>query len=441
MGGQEIGIGIVMLGTSGATALNQNIKNEPVLYGIYKLCSGLSFLGPVVVLAVLGRDRLFNIMARRLERNSFRRQQDGAFVASLLDSYEITVGQVWWVHREQQDESHPEGDHRRNWLRGSIVEIGEDQFGVSLALDGPASIQRSISGKVRRSTLTAPPEIRHFPCASRTLSCDQIIQKARGCLRCIEWQHITKELMTGAICSAGNQRLQANELFQLSRPVVQGECIDYFMSHSWHDDAEAKWAALQQAAEEFRAANGRYPTFWLDKVCIDQNKIGDGLRALPVNLMACKKMMVLCGNTYACRLWCIWELFTLLAFSEVGLAADCLQLIPLTDGKCDKLATFELSSAHCYDPNEEAKLRLVIASVGNDIFQGRVRALVTKVQTRRMLQTTTSSRFQQSANALLASSGLRILGRRVDTNNPVGSSATSFEEEQEEVCSSQLEFV
>ena len=30
---------------------------------------------------------------------------------------------------------------------------------------------------------------------------------------------------------------------------------------------------------------------------------------------------------------------------EVGVASDCLQLIPLTAGQCDELATFELSSA------------------------------------------------------------------------------------------------
>merc|ERR1719238_2670095 len=81
------------------------------------------------------------------------------------------------------------------------------------------------------------------------------------------------------------------------------------------------------------------------------------------------------GVWYACRLWCIWELFTLLAFSDVKVAVDCLHLIPLGDGHGDELATFELSKAHCYDPNEEAKLRAVIGSLGNDMFEGRVRML------------------------------------------------------------------
>ena len=36
----------------------------------------------------------------------------------------------------------------------------------------------------------------------------------------------------------------------------------------------------------------------LDKVCIDQSNIGDGLKVLPVNVMACRRMLVLCGPTY-----------------------------------------------------------------------------------------------------------------------------------------------
>ena len=147
------------------------------------------------------------------------------------------------------------------------------------------------------------------------------------------------------------------------------------MSHSWHDDAEAKWGSLQRSAEQFKALNGRYPTFWLDKVCIDQTCIADGLRALPVNVMACDRVMVLLGNTYACRLWCIWELFTLLAFTDLKVAVERVQLVPIGNTTCEPLARFHLDNAHCYDPNEEAKLRQVIGSLGNDVFQQRLRML------------------------------------------------------------------
>ena len=48
------------------------------------------------------------------------------------------------------------------------------------------------------------------------------------------------------------------------------------VSHSWRDDAVLKWAALEKWCESFRRKNGRAPTLWLDKVCIDQDNIADG---------------------------------------------------------------------------------------------------------------------------------------------------------------------
>ena len=46
-----------------------------------------------------------------------------------------------------------------------------------------------------------------------------------------------------------------------------------------HDNAVHKWARLQQIVDAFFKEHGRNPTFWLDKVCIDQANIADGLRA------------------------------------------------------------------------------------------------------------------------------------------------------------------
>ncbi|OLP97814.1 hypothetical protein AK812_SmicGene19795 [Symbiodinium microadriaticum] len=76
--------------------------------------------------------------------------------------------------------------------------------------------------------------------------------------------------------------------FRLSRQVAKGEVIDFFVSHSWSDGPERKWRALQLVAEMFYAQHGRYPTFWVDKFCIDQRDVADGLRVLPVNVMACR---------------------------------------------------------------------------------------------------------------------------------------------------------
>ena len=42
--------------------------------------------------------------------------------------------------------------------------------------------------------------------------------------------------------------------------------IDFFMSHSWYDQAQEKWDALEKYAQRFTEKIGREPTFWLDKV-------------------------------------------------------------------------------------------------------------------------------------------------------------------------------
>ena len=147
-------------------------------------------------------------------------------------------------------------------------------------------------------------------------SCDErciFSQENRCHHRCIVWQHVTRDLMaTNEACTIWAR---------ITRALRGGEAIDFFMSHSWHDDAEIKYAALEDCASSFRHGHGRDPTSWLDKVCIDQNNIAVGLRVLPVNVMACNRMMVLCGHTYQHRLWCVWELFTLFAFAQ---ASVCL---------------------------------------------------------------------------------------------------------------------
>ena len=49
--------------------------------------------------------------------------------------------------------------------------------------------------------------------------------------------------------------------------------------------------------------------------------------------------------------------------------------VPLAKAGWEELANFQLINAHCYDPNEEAKLLLVIDTLGKDDFQQQVRKL------------------------------------------------------------------
>lgn len=185
----------------------------------------------------------------------------------------------------------------------------------------------------------------------------------------------------------------------MSRPVKKDERIDFFLSHSWHDDNALKWKELCKVVEAFKKKNGRGPTLWLDKVCIDQTAIADGLRVLPVNVVACDKMLVMWGETYPTRLWCIWEIFTLSAFMREEQLADRLEVVPFGgDGveakdPVTQVANFNVRDARCYDPNELAKLRTVIGAVGEGKFNDGIRKLAVPIKA------------QMDAAAKLAGSG------------------------------------
>ena len=97
-------------------------------------------------------------------------------------------------------------------------------------------------------------------------------------------------------------------LFDLSEEVTVSSRlskIDYFISHSWLDSAEKKCHGLEAFID--RCSSSRKSlSFWLDKVCIDQSDTTRGIEALPINIGACRKILILMGKTYMKRLWCIW---------------------------------------------------------------------------------------------------------------------------------------
>eukprot|EP01041_Mallomonas_annulata_P021469 gene21469-41530_t len=53
--------------------------------------------------------------------------------------------------------------------------------------------------------------------------------------------------------------------------------IDYFISHSWADDPKEKCIALKKFSSNFKMKYKRQPTYWFDKVCIDQKNPGNAL--------------------------------------------------------------------------------------------------------------------------------------------------------------------
>jgi hypothetical protein len=133
-------------------------------------------------------------------------------------------------------------------------------------------------------------------------------------------------------------------------------------------------ASREKFFADFTKTEGRSALVWLDEIIINQGNIEDSLKCLPVYLMACKKVLVLCGETYANRLWCIWcvfvfmnshglcvkllmrlprELYTLFAMSKYwDESMNRVEILDISEkgDVAEKLANFELSDASCYNP-------------------------------------------------------------------------------------------
>eukprot|EP00929_Paragymnodinium_shiwhaense_P080717 TRINITY_DN4210_c0_g4_i1.p1 TRINITY_DN4210_c0_g4~~TRINITY_DN4210_c0_g4_i1.p1 ORF type:complete len:978 (+),score=45.26 TRINITY_DN4210_c0_g4_i1:128-3061(+) len=344
---------------------------------------GMADIIPILLMVIVGRRQLFSFTARRFDRDPMRARRDGAFLASLLDgASRVQVGDEFWIHHGREDDKYPEQDAKRNWDRGAVVRVGADTFVVRTyppvsALKDAAVLQRSSSSLSTR--LSGAAVYHTMPMAGRELTVENMLAFAQQELRCIDWRNISRELMAGS-CSDDLEF----EPHSLSRPVRKGEVIDYFMSHSWHDDADAKWAKLQQVALKFQYTKRRSPTFWLDKVCIDQRHISDGLKVLPVNVMACRKVLVLCGETYPARLWCIWELCVVFSFASQDRALKRIEFEVLGDGggygTLERLRSFQARNARCYDPNEQARLFQVINTIGANLFDAQVRKLAEAIE-------------------------------------------------------------
>ena len=183
--------------------------------------------------------------------------------------------------------------------------------------------------------------------------------------------------------------------------------VDAFVSHSWQDDPELKWEALQAWRREFVAAHKREPTIWFDRLCIvqDAELIAQQLASLPVYLAGCRTLLVLRGSTYTSRLWCVLELFI---FSEMGAGVDQIRVVRLADAPdvvpdrshgrrrgfgashISELvlsrfsgappAGFDVRNATTTDPRDQHALLAVIenAGAGVDAFNAWARAMLAR---------------------------------------------------------------
>jgi len=196
------------------------------------------------------------------------------------------------------------------------------------------------------------------------------------------------------------------ELFARSSSASRHDC-DAFVSHSWHDDSAAKWAALQCWREAFIKENGREPRVWFDKCCIDQNNITADLQCLPVFLSSCRRLVVFCGPSYLSRLWCIMELFT---FVQIGRCVESMEFrVVLRDGQEEEdlasietaFANFDAKACTCFDQKDKERMLSIIHTAFGSMedFNEVVRLIFRKAQWQDMCSRQRSVRKEGSEAA------------------------------------------
>jgi len=195
---------------------------------------------------------------------------------------------------------------------------------------------------------------------------EEVLALARGTFRYVPSQYLQREDM--------QQKHPDSALARFTHAASLGS-VDTFVSHSWSDNPEKKWTELQQYVLEFKQQHrGRAPKLWIDKYCIDQSRIDESLACLPVYLSGCRKLLILCGNTYLRRLWCLMEIFV---FVTMGGRAEDLEVRLLGGTSLQRMNTtrsvksiitslqdFDPWKARCTTDYDTERLREVIRSTG-----------------------------------------------------------------------------
>jgi hypothetical protein len=203
--------------------LKNNVKQLNCLsIGLSCIAVGLANLMPPSIVYLLSPQYVFNYMARQFDSDLTTKENDGAFIAGLLDTNGVLLKQPYWIKKVNNDDS-------IEWIEGIVFEVEDTRFAVQKKL------QQNII--MPRISVQVMPE---------------------------NFESDGSEDDSALWIETNGDMLSAKELLQM-------------IQH-----------------------------FWFDKVCIEQSNIGSGLKVLPINIMACENMVLLCGSTYVGRLWCVW---------------------------------------------------------------------------------------------------------------------------------------
>merc|ERR1712137_1083867 len=89
-------------------------------------------------------------------------------------------------------------------------------------------------------------------------------------------------------------------------------------------------------------------------------------------------MLVLCGQTYTSRLWCVVELYVFVKMRmEKKSQRENMILKPLCESTWDTWDDFDVRNCQCFDVGDKARIMLIFEQgIGLDGFNGEVQRLM-----------------------------------------------------------------
>jgi hypothetical protein len=204
-----------------------------------------------------GRTHIFELLTKPFATK--QRLHDGVFIAALLANASEDDP------KEQQQKQQP--------AEGEGAGEGGDEGAVAAGVDGGGD-----AGAGNRSSADGEEHVNEVG--------KELIAESAALMRRVPMSRVTLAVLdssprTGETNYMARGTMDAAAAFALSEGCGLGGC-DFFVSHSWSDDARQKYAQMMAVTLLFQQRHHREPTFWLDKVCIEQTNIKRTLRCLPV---------------------------------------------------------------------------------------------------------------------------------------------------------------
>ena len=324
---------------------------------------GLFDLLPFIMIVTFGKRKCFTIVSRLFELQLGRLQDDGASLSELISQTNTTNqnSKDIWVFRRKESTKHGKIEgfiDRRFWFQGRIIKRDPEQMIDTIEVD--ISSDKRLAWEAKFSQSGSELEYQEYPEYSNgsyhpTNDASQLIDvctteewisnnldetKVKVVLRHSEKVQFQVSRKISETKSKDSKDFKKwidknlrkfewinfeNDLFKRSPRELSTESdktytyglssklnlrsisdIDYFISHSWNDNAGHKVRALRKFVRSFQNFYSRDPVIWLDKVCIDQREPDDAIAALPLIICSCNKVLVMMSESYMRRLWCVW---------------------------------------------------------------------------------------------------------------------------------------